>query len=260
MSAHLAKHHQLHGVQPVLPVPDVAAAADWFVRVLGFTLDFLHGDPPHVHGRVKVGDRSFGDPIYIHLSRSEGAIQPCGETRLHVGHDIDGLHAHVLAQGGTVLLAPADQPWGLREIVVQAPGGHRLVLGAEIDHKPDHKPDHTSDHKPDHTPSSELPRPVIACYRPKPGQEAVLLDLVRSHVPSLRRLGLATDRAPYSMRAADGTLVEVFEWTSAKAIEAAHEHPEVHAMWAAFGAACTYVKVSELTEAQQLFAEFTPLL
>ena len=37
MSAHLAKHHQLHGVQPVLPVPDVAAAADWFVRVLGFT-------------------------------------------------------------------------------------------------------------------------------------------------------------------------------------------------------------------------------
>ena len=79
--------------------------------------------------RVTVGDRSLGDPIHIHLSRSEGAIQPCGETRLHVGHDIDGLHAHVLAQGGTVLLAPTDQPWGLREIVVQAPGGHRLVLG-----------------------------------------------------------------------------------------------------------------------------------
>ena len=29
------------------------------------------------------------------------------------------------------LLAPADQPWGLREFVVQAPGGHRLVLGAD---------------------------------------------------------------------------------------------------------------------------------
>ena len=98
----LAKHHQLHGVQPVLPVPDVAAAADWFVRVLGFTLDFLHGEPPCVHGRVKLGDRSHGDPIYIHLSRNEGLIQPCGETRLHVGHDIDGLHAHALAQGAGV--------------------------------------------------------------------------------------------------------------------------------------------------------------
>ena len=238
----LARQHQIHGVQPVLPVSDVAAAADWFCRVLGFELDFLHGEPA-VHGRVKLGDRSFGDPVYIHLSRTEGAIQPCGETRLHVGHDIDGLHAHVLANGGTVLLAPTDQPWGLREIVVQAPAGHRLVLGAEIHHKSSH----------------ELPRPVIACYRPKPGHEAALLDLVRSHVPTLRRLGLATDRAPISMRAADGTLVEVFEWASARAIEAAHDHPEVHTLWAAFGAACEFVKVSQLAESQQLFAEFSCL-
>ena len=239
----LGKHHQLHGAQPVLPVPDVKAAADWFVRVLGFELDFLHGEPPHVHGRVKLGDRSFGDPIYIHLSHTTGVIQPCGETRLHVGHDIDGLHAHVVAQGGTVLLAPSNQPWGLREIVLQAPGGHRLVLGAAINHKP----------------NSELPCPVIACYRPKPGQDAALMDLVRGHVPALRRLGLVTDRAPYCMHAADGTLVEVFEWASAKAIAAAHENPEVHKMWAAFGAACSYVKLSELAEAQQLFAEFEPL-
>ncbi len=127
----LGKHHQLHGVQPVLPVPDVAAAADWFCRTLGFELDFLFGEPVPVHGRVKIGDRSWGDPIYIHLQREAGPIAPCGSTRLHVGHDIDGLHAHAVAAGATVLLPPTDQPWGLREIVLQAPGGHRLVLGAE---------------------------------------------------------------------------------------------------------------------------------
>ena len=37
----LAHQYQIHVVQPVLPVPDVAAAADWFVRVLGFDVDFL---------------------------------------------------------------------------------------------------------------------------------------------------------------------------------------------------------------------------
>ena len=237
------QHHQLHGVQPVLPVPNEAAAADRFVRVLGFELDFLHGEAPYVHGRVKIGDRSWGDPIYIHLSLQPGPIQPCGETRLHVGHDIDGLHAHVLAAGGTVLQAPTDQPWGLREIVVQAPGGHRLVLGAYLASNEHADPPHT----------------VIACYRAKPGQEAALLDLLRGHLPALRRLGLATDRAPYSLRAADGTLVEVFEWSSAKAIESAHKHPEVQQMWAAFGLACTYVKLSQLAEAQNLFAEFPPL-
>ncbi len=127
----LAQHHQIHGVQPVLPVPDLAAAVDWYVRMLGFELDFLHGEPPF-YGRVKLGDRSWGDPIYIHLQQDTGPIQPCGETRLHVGHDINGLHAHVLAAGATVLEPPTDQIWGLRDMALQAPGGHRLVLGAEI--------------------------------------------------------------------------------------------------------------------------------
>ena len=240
--AELAEQHQIHGVQPVLPVPDVEAAADWFVRVLGFELDFLWGTPP-THARVKVGDGRWGAPVCIQLSRSELPINPCGATRLHVGRDIDGLHSHALARGAKVLLPPTDQPWGLREIVLEAPGGHRLCLGAEA---------HPA-------PANAMPRPVIACYRPKPGQEAALKALVRGHVSALRRLGLATDRAPYSLRAADGTLVEVFEWASAAAIEAAHTHPEVHQMWAEFGAACEYVRLSQLAEAQNLFAEFTPL-
>ena len=131
----LAEHHQIHGVQPVLPVPDVAAAADGFVRVLGFELDFFYGDAPHEHGRVKAGQMGaagWGEQVYIHLSRDSGDIHPCGETRLHVGHDIDGLHAHALAQGAVVLHAPRDEPWGLREMTLQTPGGHVLVLGAEL--------------------------------------------------------------------------------------------------------------------------------
>lgn len=130
----IARHHQIHGAQPVLAVPDVAAAADWFVRVLGFEIDFLYGEAPHVHGRVKTGAdgaAGWGAPIYIHLSLHTGRPE-ASETRLHVGHDIDSLHTHALACGATVLEAPTDQPWGLREMLLQAPGGHVLVLGAEI--------------------------------------------------------------------------------------------------------------------------------
>jgi uncharacterized glyoxalase superfamily protein PhnB len=238
----LARHHQIHGVQPVLPVPDVSAAADWFCRVLGFQIDFLHGEPP-AYGRVKLGDRSWGDPIYLHLALETGAITPCGQTRLHVGHDIDGLHAQVQAAGGTVPQPPTNQPWGLREFTVRAPGGHLLCLAAEVAPQP----------------AQAQPRTVIACYRTKPGQEAALRELVRGHVPALRALGLATDREPYSLQAADGTLVEVFEWASAKAIADAHTHPGVHKLWAAFGEACSYVRLSELAEAKDLFAEFSPL-
>jgi uncharacterized glyoxalase superfamily protein PhnB len=126
----LAQHHQIHGLQPVLPVADVAAAVDWFCRVLGFAVDFVLGEPVN-YARVKLGDGSWGAPVYIHLQQTTLAVLPCGETRLHVGHDIDGLHAHALAQGARVLLPPTSQPWGLREIVLQGPAGHAIRLGAE---------------------------------------------------------------------------------------------------------------------------------
>lgn len=130
MTMPLAQHHQIHGLQPVLPVADVPAAVDWFCRVLGFAVDFALGEPVD-YARVKVGDGTWGAPVYIHLQQATAAVQPCGETRLHVGHDIDGLHAHALAQGATVLMPPTTQPWGLREIVLEGPSGHAIRLGAE---------------------------------------------------------------------------------------------------------------------------------
>ena len=115
------------------------------------------------------------------------------------------------------------------------------------------------DPAPQAMPAAEGPRGVIASFKPKPGQEAALLAVVREHVPRLQRLGLATMRPSLIMRAADGTLVEAFEWANAAAIAAAHHHPEVLAMWGRFGAACDYTALVDLAEARHPFAEFTVL-
>ena len=100
---------------------------------------------------------------------------------------------------------------------------------------------------------------VIAAYRPKPGAEAELHRLVREHVPRLRALGLATDRASIAMKAADGTVLEVFEWASADAIAVAHEHPEVQAMWGEFAAVCDFAPPSAAAELARPFPDFEPL-
>lgn len=99
---------------------------------------------------------------------------------------------------------------------------------------------------------------AIAAYRPKPGRDAALAELVRDHVPALRRLGLASDRPAVAMQAKDGTILEVFEWR-AGAIAAAHEHPEVQALWQRFAEACDFVPLAQLPEAAEMFAEFVPL-
>jgi quinol monooxygenase YgiN len=75
---------------------------------------------------------------------------------------------------------------------------------------------------------------VIVAYRPKPGKEDDLLELVRSRVPTLRKEGFVSDRAPTIMRARDGTILEVSEWKSREAIDAAHKNPNVLVMWENF--------------------------
>lgn len=100
---------------------------------------------------------------------------------------------------------------------------------------------------------------VIAAYRPKPGQEATLLALVREHAPALLRLGLATPRPPLVLRAGDGTLLELFEWASREAVEKAHTHPDVLVLWERFNAVAEYVRLADLKEAGELFAHFEPV-
>ena len=83
-----------------------------------------------------------------------------------------------------------------------------------------------------------------------------LLAAVKKHLMVLKDQGLVSDRPAHVMKAADGTVVEVFEWRSAEAIQQAHHNPAVQALWAEFGAACDYRRLAELAECQQMFAEF----
>lgn len=97
---------------------------------------------------------------------------------------------------------------------------------------------------------------AIVAYTPKAGKEQDLLAAVRKHLQVLRAEQLVTDKPAYVMRAGDGSIVEVFEWRSAEAIQQAHGNPAVQALWADFGAACDYTPLTNLAETHQMFCEF----
>jgi len=100
---------------------------------------------------------------------------------------------------------------------------------------------------------------VIVSFKPKPGKETELLEVVRNHVPTLQNLGLATSRPPYIMKSKNGTMVEVFEWESQEAINKAHSHPVVLEMWKKFEAACEYESLINLEESKHPFSGFEPV-
>ena len=97
---------------------------------------------------------------------------------------------------------------------------------------------------------------VIVAYRPTPRKEREVLALARDRVPTLRKEGLVTDREPVIMRAKDGTIIEVSEWKSREAIDAAHKNPNVLAIWDKFFAVCDCVPLKTLPEAEEMFAGF----
>ena len=105
-----------------------------------------------------------------------------------------------------------------------------------------------------HNPAALL---SIVAYKPKPGKEAELRSLVEEHVPYLRSLGLATDRPQILATSADGTHIEVFEWTQG-GIERAHAHAGLLALWKRFMDVCDIVPLQTLHETSGVFANFVP--
>ncbi len=102
-------------------------------------------------------------------------------------------------------------------------------------------------------------RIVIVAYKPKDGKGTELKELIKTHVPRLRQLNLATVREPVIMETGNGNIIEVFEWVSEQAIRNAHTNPEVLKMWDEYAAICDYIHLKNLEETSDFFAEFTPV-
>jgi hypothetical protein len=83
------------------------------------------------------------------------------------------------------------------------------------------------------------PETVIAIYRVKADELGAFLELLKKHVPTLRRVGLVTNDAPVFYKGAedDGRPIvfEIFTWKDGKAPEVAHQTPEVMKIWEVMG-------------------------
>jgi hypothetical protein len=100
---------------------------------------------------------------------------------------------------------------------------------------------------------------VICSYRPHPGHEDEARLLMQGHVPLLRSHDLITAREAVQGAAADGTLVEIFEWQSVEKSRGAPGIAEIGAHWKAMSEVLDFVPLSQVPEAQHPFAHFTPL-
>ena len=80
-----------------------------------------------------------------------------------------------------------------------------------------------------------MPNKVICHYRVKRGNEAAFETLLARHWPTLHKLGLVTDEPSQRFKGeeqdnGEPIYYEMFDWLDG-AVDRAHEHPEVMAVW-----------------------------
>ena len=110
--------------RPNLEVEDLAPAAAFLREVLGFEVEV---DEPEM-GLVLLRR----DAVGLALVRS-AAPGVNATTAAYIGVTrVDDLHEQCAAHGARIVTGLEDHPWGLRDFVVEMPGGHRLALGERI--------------------------------------------------------------------------------------------------------------------------------
>jgi DNA-binding transcriptional MerR regulator/predicted enzyme related to lactoylglutathione lyase len=114
---------------PVLRVPDVVAAAEYYRDRLGFEISFLWGEPPSYATTHR-------DHVLIHFTKSgvAPAPQPDSVSNIYVFvTDIDDVYEELKGRGAKIVAEPETWPYGMREFAVEDMNGYRLCFGEGVE-------------------------------------------------------------------------------------------------------------------------------
>jgi len=98
---------------------------------------------------------------------------------------------------------------------------------------------------------------AMAMYKPKKGKSEELKNILKEHLPTLRKMELITERPPLLLESENGTIIEIFEWTGDAAKDAAHKHPAIRVIWGKMMDICSFPSLKDLPEAKHSFPNFT---
>jgi len=112
--------------EAILAVADVVAAVRFYRDRLGFTGEWLWGEPP------TFGGVSWGKVAVMFCLQSDLAARVEGHQHYFFVTGIDRLHERHRDSGVPVISPLEAKPWGLREYTVRDPNGYHLRFGEPI--------------------------------------------------------------------------------------------------------------------------------
>jgi len=130
-----------HRLVPILNVSDIQQSFAWFEK-LGWSKGWDWGDPPRFggvcsgHCEIFLCQDAQGGRGRSGVTATFGADgDEAGDKGVWMSvwvDDVDALYQHCLENEIEVAFAPADMPWGIRELHVRHPDGHVFRLSQPI--------------------------------------------------------------------------------------------------------------------------------
>ncbi|NER83138.1 MAG: bleomycin resistance family protein [Leptolyngbya sp. SIO1D8] len=111
---------KFESLTPILNVKNIPDSIRYYVDVLGFKQDWDWDDPPTFASVSR-------DDVCIFLC--QGAQGQSGTWMSIFVENVDALHEDYKAKGAIIRQAPTNFPWGVREMNIEDPDGHRLRIG-----------------------------------------------------------------------------------------------------------------------------------
>src|SRR6218665_1276068 len=115
---------QFSRTTPILRIFDEAKAREFYVRYLGFQVDWEHRFEPGLPLYMQVSRAG----CVLHLSEHHGDACPGAAMRIETS-DIEAFHAELAARPyANARPGLARTPWGSRDVTVLDPFGNRLTF------------------------------------------------------------------------------------------------------------------------------------
>lgn len=123
---------------PLLVVSDLKRAATFYERVLGYEDVEFFGEPPG----FCMMHRDQHD-LMLSLAEKTSEVHPHGKFQVWDVHlrvaDLDAEKAAIEAAGGKLCGPERTTEYGMRELEIEDPDGHRVCLGQDLEPRPEDK-------------------------------------------------------------------------------------------------------------------------
>jgi uncharacterized glyoxalase superfamily protein PhnB len=110
---------------PILSVIDLANALDYYERVLGFTVGWKWGEPPHLASVCR-------DGVELNLSQSKESQAAISRVYFQMS-GVESYYGELIAANARIAVPLAERPYGMKDFRIVDPSGNELSFGEATD-------------------------------------------------------------------------------------------------------------------------------